>query len=205
MTQHIQLHQGDIPDNFQAAQSIAIDTEAMGLNIARDRLCLVQVSNGDGRAHLVKINLQHKPKNLIKLLTDNNIQKIFHFARFDVSLIYSTFSVLIENIYCTKIASRLCRTYTDKHSLKDLCKELLSVDLNKQEQTSDWGAEELKPSQMEYAAQDVLHLHALRDKLNDMLVRENRVELAQACFRFLPVRAVLDAYGFESTDVFAHT
>lgn len=184
---------------------LAIDTEAMGLNNHRDRLCVVQLSNGNGDCHIVHFPERvYNCPNLIKLLADQTTQKIFHFARFDVAIIQHYLGVKIENIFCTKIASRLCRTYTDSHGLKDLCSEILNLKLNKQQQSSDWGAAELKAEQIEYAAQDVLHLHKLRDHLSLMLQREGRLDLAQACFRFLSHRAELDLQGWVDFDIFAH-
>lgn len=205
MKPNIFIHKGDLPDGFVAGEAVAVDTETMGLHIQRDRLCLVQISNGDDSAHIVQINRTKRPHNLLKIFTNKQVIKIFHFARFDVSKIYQEFDVALENIYCTKIASRLCRTYTDKHGLKELCRELLGIELNKQEQSSDWGASELKASQLEYAANDVLFLHGLKSKLDVMLARENRTQLAQTCFEFLATRAKLDAMGFENVDIFAHT
>lgn len=205
MKPKIVLHDYDLPANFRAAPAVAIDTETMGLNVVRDRLCLVQISNGDQTADLVRIDPSQRPDNLMKILSDSKILKIFHFARFDVSKLYQEFNISIQNIYCTKIASRLCRTYTDKHGLKELCREMLGIELNKQEQSSDWGARELKATQLEYAASDVLYLHALKARLDEMLVRENRQQLAQVCFDFIPTRAKLDVMGFENADIFAHS
>lgn len=201
----IELHQGDLPTGLDFGSSVAIDTETLGLNPLRDRLCLVQLSAGDGNAHLVQVAKGAKDApNLKKLLGDANVLKLFHFARFDVAVLYHTFSVMPEPLYCTKVASRLVRTFTDRHGLKDLCKELLGVDLSKQQQSSDWGAEQLTPEQLEYAASDVLHLHGLKEKLDAMLARENRTELAEACYRFLPVRAKLDLEGWADEDLFSH-
>lgn len=205
MKPKIYLHKGDLPHSFKPGPIIAIDTETMGLNLSRDRLCLVQISNGDNTAHLVQIIPNKAPENLVEILNTQQIVKLFHFARFDISVIYRFFSLEIQNIYCTKIASRLCRTYTDKHSLKELCREMLGVDLNKQEQSSDWGSDDLRPTQLEYAANDVLYLHALKEKLDIMLKRENRMDIAQQCFSFVIQRAKLDAQGFENIDIFSHS
>jgi ribonuclease D len=202
----IRLHQGDLPDNYQPGASIAIDTETLGLNPHRDRLCLVQMSRGDGEADLVQIARgQKSAPNLVRMLADPSVTKIFHFARFDLAILQQTFGLAARPVYCTKIASRLTRTYTDRHGLKDLVRELLGVDLSKQQQTSDWGAERLTEAQLAYAASDVLHLHALRDKLDILLARENRVAIARACFDFLPTRAELDLLGWPETDIFAHS
>jgi ribonuclease D len=185
---------------------IAVDTEAMGLNNKRDRLCVVQLSDGNGDAHLVQLSADnYKAPNLIKLLSDPTRVKIFHFARFDLSIMRCYLGIRLTNIYCTRTASRLVRTYTDRHGYKDICRELLGVEISKQQQSSDWGAKTLSPEQIEYAASDVLHLHKLREKLNEMLVREDRMELAQACFNFLPFRAELDLAGWENEDIFAHS
>lgn len=200
------LHHGDLPDDFDAGESIAIDTETLGLNPVRDRLCLVQMSRGDGSADLVKIAQgQTSAPNLVRMLADPKVVKLFHFARFDVAILQKTFGVVTRPVYCTKIASRLVRTYTDRHGLKDLTRELLAVDLSKQQQSSDWGADELSDAQIAYAASDVLHLHALKARLDAMLVRENRMELAQDCFAFLPRRAELDLLGWPDIDIFAHS
>jgi ribonuclease D len=204
----IRLHRGDLPDQDLAryTHSAAIDTETMGLNPHRDRLCVVQMSSGDGTADVIQIAAgQHDAPNLKKLLADPAIVKIFHFARFDLAALYNALGVMPQPVYCTKIASRLTRTYTDRHGLKDLVRELLNVELSKQQQSSDWGAPTLSDAQLAYAASDVLHLHALRDKLNAMLAREGRTELAQACFDFLPTRARLDLSGWEGEDIFAHS
>lgn len=202
----IRLHRGDLPDLSRYTSSVAIDTETMGLNPYRDRLCVVQLSNGDGTADVVQIPLGHTDApNLKKLLADPGIVKIFHFARFDLAALYKGLGAMPSPVYCTKIASRLSRTYTDRHGLKDLVRELLAVDLSKQQQSSDWGADQLSDAQLAYAASDVLHLHALRDRLNVMLAREGRTELAQACFDFLPTRAKLDLSGWEEQDIFAHS
>ena len=202
----VRLHRGDLPDLSRYTSSVAIDTETMGLNPHRDRLCVVQLSPGDGSADVVQIPKGHTDApNLTALLANPAITKIFHFARFDVATLFHTFGVMPQPVYCTKIASRLARTYTDRHGLKDLVRELLNVDLSKQQQSSDWGADNLSEPQLAYAASDVLHLHALREKLEVMLAREGRLGLAQACFAFLPHRATLDLGGFEAEDIFAHS
>ncbi|MBI5132808.1 MAG: ribonuclease D [Rhodopseudomonas palustris] len=202
----IRLHRGDLPDLVRYTTSVAIDTETMGLHPHRDRLCVVQLSNGDGSADVVQIPQGHTDApNLKKLLGDPAVVKIFHFARFDLAALSNALGVMPQPVYCTKIASRLTRTYTDRHGLKDLVRELLNVDLSKQQQSSDWGADTLSDAQLAYAASDVLHLHALRDKLDVMLARENRTELAQACFGFLPHRARLDLGGWSEEDIFAHS
>ncbi|MDB5503288.1 MAG: 3-5 exonuclease [Tardiphaga sp.] len=202
----IRLHRGDLPDLSRYTDSVAIDTETMGLNPHRDRLCVVQLSPGDGSADVVQIPVGHTDApNLKKLLGDPKVTKIFHFARFDLAALYNALGVMPSPVYCTKIASRLCRTYTDRHGLKDLVREVLNVDLSKQQQSSDWGSAKLSDAQLAYAASDVLHLHGLRERLNVMLARENRTELAQACFEFLPTRAKLDLSGWENEDIFAHS
>jgi ribonuclease D len=204
----IRLHRGDLPDQDLAryTRSAAIDTETMGLNPHRDRLCVVQMSPGDGTADVVQIAAgQHDAPNLKKLLGNPGIVKIFHFARFDLAALFNALGVMPQPVYCTKIASRLTRTYTDRHGLKDLVRELLNVDLSKQQQSSDWGSQTLSDAQLAYAASDVLHLHALRDKLDAMLAREDRDKLAQACFEFLPTRARLDLSGWRDEDIFAHS
>ncbi len=202
----IRLHRGDLPDTSRYTGAVAIDTETMGLELSRDRLCVVQLSPGDGSADVVQIapHAADSP-NLKQLLADTRRLKIFHFARFDLAMLYKTFGVMPEPSYCTKIASRLCRTYTDKHGLKDLVREVLGHDLSKQQQLSDWGAAELSEAQISYAAADVLYLHALKGKLDAMLTREGRAELAAACFRFLPDRVRLDLAGFADADIFAHS
>lgn len=195
-----------MPPNITLHGDIAVDTEAMGLNNKRDRLCVVQLSDGNGDAHLVQFAPgQYSAPNLCKLLTDPARTKIFHFARFDVSIMKEYLNILVAPIYCTRTASRLARTYTDKHGYKDICKELIGVDISKQQQSSDWGASPLSPEQVDYAASDVLHLHKLRAKLDTMLKREGREELAAACFHFLPHRALLDLAGWEHEDLFAHS
>ena len=202
----IRLHRGDLPDLSRYTDSVAIDTETMGLHPHRDRLCVVQMSNGDGTADVIQIPKGHTDSpNLKALLANPAITKIFHFARFDVAVLYNTFGVMPAPVYCTKIASRLSRTYTDRHGLKDLVREVLNVELSKQQQSSDWGAQSLSEAQLAYAASDVLHLHALREKLNVMLAREGRTDLAKACFDFLPARARLDLDGWEAEDIFAHS
>jgi ribonuclease D len=201
----VTLHHGDLPADVSFGDIVAIDTETLGLNPHRDRLCLVQLSAGDGTAHLVKFKKDaYDAPNLKKLLADPKVTKLFHFGRFDIAIMRQYLGVTAAPVYCTKIASKLARTFTGFHGLKNLCKDLLSVDLDKQQQTTDWGADELTPEQMDYAASDVLHLHRLRAVLNEMLVREGRMELAQACFDFLPTRAVLDLNGWEDEDIFAH-
>jgi ribonuclease D len=214
----IRLHRGDLLDPSRYTGAIAIDTETMGLDLNRDRLCVVQLSPGDGSADVVQIapHAQDAPNsapnsapdaapNLKRLLADTRLLKIFHFARFDLGMLYKTFGVMPEPVYCTKVASRLCRTYTDKHGLKDLVREVLGHDLSKQQQLSDWGSAELSEAQISYAAADVLYLHALKARLDAMLVREGRAELAAACFRFLPERVRLDLAGFAADDIFAHS
>ena len=202
----VRLHRGDLPDLSRYTGAVAIDTETMGLNPHRDRLCVVQLSPGDGSADVVQIPKGHTDApNLKALLANPAVTKIFHFARFDVAVLYQTFGVMTGPIYCTKIASRLIRTYTDRHGLKDLVREVLNVDLSKQQQSSDWGSDSLTEPQLAYAASDVLHLHALRERLDAMLVREGRTQLAKACFDFLPTRALLDLQGWEDEDIFAHS
>jgi ribonuclease D len=202
----IRLHRGDLPNLSAYKGAVAIDTETMGLDPRRDRLCVVQLSPGDGSADVVQIAAgQTKAPNIERLLADKSIVKIFHFGRFDLGMLAKAFGVMAEPVYCTKIASRLARTYTDKHGLKDLAREVLGVDLSKQQQSSDWGADALSDPQVSYAATDVLHLHALREKLDAMLAREGRGELAAACFRFLPDRARLDLAGWAAEDIFSHS
>jgi ribonuclease D len=202
----IRLHRGDLPDVSRYRNAGAVDTETMGLDHHRDRLCVVQLSPGDGSADVVQIPRGAVPgANLKALLADTNILKIFHFARFDLGILEQTFGVMPAPVYCTKIASRLVRTYTDKHGLKDLVRDLLGIDVSKQQQLSDWGAEELTDAQVAYAASDVLHLHALRERLDAMLAREGRADLAAACFRFLPDRVRLDLAGWAAEDIFAHS
>jgi ribonuclease D len=202
----IRLHRGDLPDLSRYKDSVAIDTETMGLNPHRDRLCVVQMSNGDGSADVVQVPMASADApNLKALLANPNILKIFHFARFDLAALYNAYGVMPAPVYCTKIASRLTRTYTDRHGLKDLVREVLNIELSKQQQSSDWGAPSLSEAQLAYAASDVLHLHALREKLDAMLAREGRTDLAKACFEFLPTRARLDLGGWEAEDIFAHS
>ena len=199
------LHQGDLPDDLDLGDIVAIDCETMGLNPHRDRLCVVQLSGGDGNAHLVQVAKgQTEAPNLCKLLTDPKVLKLFHFGRFDIAAMYNAFGALTAPVYCTKIASKMVRTYTDRHGLKNLLQELLGVDISKLQQMSDWGAPELTDAQLEYAASDVLYLHQLREKLNARLEREGRTELAQACFDFLPTRAKMDLAGWPEQDIFAH-
>lgn len=201
----IKLHKGDLPAGLTFRNGVAIDTETMGLNPHRDRLCLVQLSSGDGTAHLVKFDgKSYEAPNLKALLTDPKILKIFHFARFDVAVLEHYLGVTTSPIYCTKIASKLARTYTDRHGLKDLVGEILGIELSKQQQSSDWGAAELSDSQRSYAANDVLHLHAIKARLDEMLARVGRQDLAKTAFGFLPTRAKLDLLGFEDDDIFAH-
>jgi ribonuclease D len=202
----IRLHRADLPDLSRYTGAVAVDTETMGLNPDRDRLCLIQLSPGDGSADLVQIPAHPTDApNLKRLLTDARLLKIFHFARFDLGMLYKTFGVMAEPVYCTKIASRLARTYTDKHGLKDLVREVLGHDLSKQQQLSDWGAAELSDAQLSYAASDVFYLHALKERLDAMLAREAREPLAAACFRFLPDRVRLDLAGYAADDIFAHS
>jgi len=201
------LHEGDLPDGvFAGAASVAVDSETMGLVLGRDPLCVVQLSAGDGDAHVVRLSRPgyHAP-NLKRLLTDPTVLKIFHFGRFDIAMFLLHLGVLTAPVYCTKIASRLTRTYTDRHGLKDLAKEVINVDLSKAQQMSDWGSAQLTPDQVSYAASDVLHLHALKQRLDEMLVREGRAALAKACFDFLPHRAALDVAGWPEVDIFAHS
>lgn len=199
------VYQNDLPDGLDLGAMVAIDCETMGLHPHRDRLCLVQLSSGDGHAHLVQIARgQTEAPNLCRLLEDPNILKLFHFGRFDIAALLNTFGAVTAPVYCTKIASRLVRTYTDRHGLAKLLNELLKVDISKQQQSSDWGAPKLTKAQIDYAASDVLHLHKLRDVLEGMLEREGRTALAQSCFDFLPARAQLDLAGWPETDIFAH-
>lgn len=204
MTNH--LHYGDLPDGLDLGPVVAVDSETMGLNPLRDRLCVVQLSTGDGHAHLVKFDgKDYSAPNLRALLEDESVLKIFHFARFDMAAFMMYLGVQTSPVYCTKIASKLVRTYTDRHGLKDLCRELLGVEMSKKEQSSDWGNGELTKSQIDYAASDVLYLHKLKTALDTMLIREGRDDLAEACFDFLPVRATLDLTGWPDTDIFAHS
>jgi ribonuclease D len=202
----IRLHKGDLPADLDLGPVVAIDTETLGLNPHRDRLCLVQLSSGDGNAELVQIPPGPVlAPNLGRLLADPAVTKLFHFARFDLAVLFHALGVMPGPVYCTKIASRLVRTYTDRHGLKDITRELLGIDLSKQQQSSDWGAETLSEAQLAYAASDVFHLHALKQKLDVLLEREGRADLAQACFTFLPARAKLDLAGWAETDIFAHS
>ncbi len=202
----IRFHTGDLPNLDKYTGDVAIDTEAMGLNPHRDRLCVVQLSPGDGSADVVQIKAgQSEAPNIQALLADHSKTKIFHFARFDVALLEHSFGTVTRPIFCTKIASRLTRTYTDRHGLKDITRELLDVDISKQQQSSDWGAEKLSDAQLAYAASDVLYLHAMRDILVKRLAREDRTEIANACFEFLPTRTKLDLIGWPETDIFAHS
>ena len=204
MTNHV--YKGDLPVNLDLGTVVAIDCETMGLNPKRDRLCLVQLSSGDGNAHLVQVNKgQTSAPNLCRMLEDPNVLKLFHFGRFDIAAMFEAFGALTAPVYCTKIASRLIRTYTDRHGLKNLLQELLAIDISKQQQSSDWGAKRLSKAQIEYAASDVLYLHQLRESLNQMLIREGRMEVAKSCFDFLPTRAQLDLAGWPDTDIFAHS
>lgn len=199
------LYQNDLPDDLNLGPIVAIDCETMGLNPHRDRLCVVQMSDGDGNAHLVQVAKgQTEAPNLCKMLADPNVLKLFHFGRFDIAAMFNAFGTLTAPVYCTKIASKLIRTYTDRHGLKNLLDQLLNVDVSKQQQMSDWGAEKLTKAQLEYAASDVLYLHQLKDQLDSRLIREGRMELAQSCFDFLPTRAQLDLAGWPELDIFAH-
>ena len=198
------LHRNDLPADVDLGPVVAVDTETMGLKTHRDRLCLVQLCSGDGQAHLVQLVDGYDAPNLKALMADPNRLKLFHFARFDIAAIQAYLGVVTAPVYCTKIASRLVRTFTDRHGLKDLVRDLCGVEISKQQQSSDWGAETLTPEQLKYAASDVLYLHAMREKLDEMLAREGRTELAQACFDFLPTRAALDLAGWDEIDIFAH-
>jgi ribonuclease D len=199
------VYQNDLPDGLDLGAVVAIDCETMGLHPHRDRLCVVQLSGGDGNAHLVQIARgQTEAPNLCRLLEDPDVLKLFHFGRFDIAAMLNAFGAVAAPVYCTKIASRLIRTFTDRHGLAKLLQELLNVDISKQQQSSDWGAPELTKAQIDYAASDVLYLHRLRDALNGMLEREGRMDLAQSCFHFLPTRARLDLAGWPDTDIFAH-
>lgn len=201
----IHLHKNDLPKNVNLGKTVAIDTETLGLNPARDPLCLVQLSAGDGEAHIVQLNRKtYNAPVLKKLLADPKVTKLFHFARFDLAVIKAYLGVECGSVYCTRTASKLVRTYTDRHGLRDICRELLRVELNKQQQSSDWGADEINEDQLTYAANDVLYLHQLKEKLDERLKREGRTELAQKCFDFLPVRADLDLAGWADTDIFEH-
>tara|TARA_B100000768_G_C11246151_1_gene361852 strand:- start:74 stop:688 length:615 start_codon:yes stop_codon:yes gene_type:complete len=200
------VYHGDLPDDLDLGPFVAIDCETMGLNPYRDRLCVVQLSSGDGNAHLIQIAKDQKiAPNLCRLLKDPNVLKLFHFGRFDIAAMYHAFGALAAPVYCTKIASRLIRTYTDRHGLKNILQEFLEIDISKQQQSSDWGAKKLSKAQIDYAASDVLYLNELREALNDRLTREGRMELAQSCFDFLPTRAKLDLAGWPDADIFAHS
>ena len=200
------LYQSDLPDGLNMGPVVAIDCETMGLNPHRDRLCVIQMSGGDGNTHIVQVAIgQTKAPNLCAMLEDRRVLKLFHFGRFDIAAMYNAFGALAAPVYCTKIASRLIRTYTDRHGLKNLTQELIGVDISKQQQMSDWGAEKLTDAQLEYAASDVLYLHRLRDELDKRLAREGRTDMAQACFDFLPMRAKLDLAGWPEIDIFAHS
>ncbi len=203
MTNH--LHKGDLPAGLDFGPAVAVDSEAMGLVPNRDRLCLVQLSSGDGDAHLVQFSNDYRAPNLKALLSDRHVLKIFHFARFDLAVFQHWLGVMAGPIYCTKVASRLARTFTDRHGLKDLVKDIIGIDISKLQQSSDWGAETLTPAQMDYAATDVIYLHALKERLDLMLSRENRTGLAKACFDFLPARAALDLAGWPDIDILAHS
>lgn len=200
----ITLHKGDLPDGLIFGDIVAIDSETMGLDPHRDRLCLIQLSRGDGDAHLVQFGHDYDAPNLVKLLTDPTITKLFHYGRFDIAMFDKYLGVLTAPVFCTKIASKLTRTYTDRHGLRDLCRELLGVEISKQQQSSDWGAPELTEEQLAYAASDVLHLHQLKGIFDELLDREGRREIADACFRFLPYRARLDLLGWDEEEIFAH-
>ena len=201
----VTLHEGDLPDGLDLGPAVAVDTETMGLKPRRDRLCLAQLSAGDGDAHLVRFAPgAYDAPNLKAVLSDESVTKLFHFARFDVAMIERYLGVVAQPLYCTKIASKLARTFTDRHGLRDLCRDLLGIDLAKEQQMSDWGSGELNERQLAYAASDVLHLHDIRARLDDMLAREGRAELAEACFRFVPMRARLDLAGWDDVDIFAH-
>jgi ribonuclease D len=201
----IRTHKGDLPDLSRYKGAVAIDTETLGLNPSRDRLCVVQLSPGDGSADVVQIPAGAKAPNIAKLLADTSKPKIFHFARFDLAVLYKNLGVMAQPVYCTKIASRLTRTYTDRHGLKDLARELVNIDMSKQQQSSDWGADQLSEAQIAYAASDVLYLHEIKAKLDEMLAREGRAALAEACFSFLPTRVALDLGGWAEEDIFAHS
>jgi ribonuclease D len=201
----VYLHEGDLPDGLDLGPEVAIDSETMGLRFRRDPLCVVQLSSGDGNAHVVRLNRPaYDCPNLKRLLADPGVLKLFHFGRFDIGMFQLHLGVDVAPVYCTKIASKLARTYTDRHGLKDVAKELAGVDMSKAQQSSDWGSAELSQAQLDYAASDVLYLHAIKTRLNEMLVREGRMELAQACFDFLPMRSRLDLAGWDEIDIFAH-
>jgi len=201
------LHKGDLPDNINFSSTVAIDTETMGLNLERDKLCLVQISFGDKNAHLIQLGgkFGYDAKNLKKLLRNSKILKIFHYARFDVAVLKKNLGILCKSIYCTKVASKLARTYTDRHGLKEICKELLNIEISKQQQSSDWGSTELLKSQINYAANDVLYLHEIKEKLDIILQREGRLKLANTIFKFIPTRVSLDLLGWHNVDIFSHS
>ncbi|ESR25897.1 ribonuclease D [Lutibaculum baratangense] len=202
----ITLHRGDLPADLDLGPVVAVDTETLGLSLVRDKLCLVQLSAGDGTAHLVQVDRgTYDAPNLKRLFADQGVTKIFHYGRFDIAMIARHLGVIAQPCYCTKIASRLTRTYTDRHGLRDLVRDMLEIEISKQQQSSDWGADTLTDAQLSYAASDVLHLHALRARLDALLVREARMDLAEACFRFLPARALLDLAGWDEEDLFAHS
>ncbi|MEM6535204.1 MAG: ribonuclease H-like domain-containing protein [Pseudomonadota bacterium] len=202
---NIMLHKGDLPDHIDLGPIVAVDTEAMGLNPHRDALCVVQLSSGDGAAHVVQLDREFECPNLKAVLTDPATLKIFHFARFDVAMMMKWLGITCAPVWCTKIASKLARTYTDRHGLKDVTRELVGADMSKAQQSSDWGAETLSDAQLQYCANDVLHLHEIKDRLTEILTREGRLDLAKACFDFLPVRARLDLQGWNETDIFSHS
>ena len=199
------LHHHDLPKDIEFTSAIAVDTEAMGLNIMRDRLCLIQMSQGDGNVHIVKFDGNFNAPNLVKILTNDHILKIFHFARFDMAILFHYLNINFSNIYCTKIASRLARTYTESHGLKNLCEELLGIEISKKQQSSDWGNKNLSDKQLDYASSDVLYLHQIKDKLNEIIIREHRQELLKDCLKFLPTRVKLDLAGFSNIDIFSHS
>ncbi|GDX36368.1 3'-5' exonuclease [Alphaproteobacteria bacterium] len=199
------LHHHDLPNDIEFKTAIAVDTEAMGLNIMRDRLCLIQISQGDGNVHIVKFDSNFNAPNLVKILTNDQILKIFHFARFDMAILFHYLNINFSNIYCTKIASRLARTYTESHGLKNLCEELLGIEISKKQQSSDWGNKNLSDKQLDYASSDVLYLHQIKDKLNEIIIREHRQELLKDCLKFLPTRVKLDLVGFSNIDIFSHS
>ena len=202
MTNHV--HTGDLPKGLSFTGAIAVDTETMGLNLTRDRLCVVQLSAGDGDTHIVQVAPPYEAPNLVSVLQDTSLTKIFHFARFDLAMILKHFQIRCEPVYCTRTVSRLCRTNTDKHGLKDLCRDYLGIEISKQQQSSDWASDDLSAEQVEYAAADVLHLHRLKTEMDRLLDREGRRDLAEACFGFLPDRAALDVAGWADEDIFAH-
>lgn len=202
---NIMLHKGDLPDHIDLGPIVAVDTEAMGLNPHRDALCVIQLSSGDGAAHVVQLDREFECPNLKAVLTDPATLKIFHFARFDVAMMMKWLGITCAPVWCTKIASKLARTYTDRHGLKDVTRELVGADMSKAQQSSDWGAETLSDAQLQYCANDVLHLHEIKDRLTEILTREGRLDLAKACFDFLPVRARLDLQGWNETDIFSHS